>query len=154
MRNHRVVDRDLPGRTGWFGPRGSGDLGALADRQDVPAGAGTTGVISITPAQQGIEIRSLKDYVGVGTAYFSGAYSDLAATFREIGTGELFKFSALYERRTFDYIGSGLLTASGTTDAPSSFQTPENTVLFTVSGDSQDQLVCHGHHNMTVFVQL
>ena len=113
-------------------------FGYYGDDRD--PGAGTTGVISITPAQQGIEIRSLKDYVGVGTAYFSGAYSDLAATFREIGTGELFKFSALYERRTFDYIGSGLLTASGTTDAPSSFQTPENTVLFTVSGDSQERV--------------
>ena len=98
---------------------------------------GTSGVISITPSQEGIEIRSLKDYVGVGTAYFSGAYSDLSATFREIGTGELFKFSALYERRTFDYVGSGTLTASGTTDAPSTFQTPDNTVLFTVSGEAQ-----------------
>ena len=98
---------------------------------------GASGVISITPSQEGIEIRSLKDYVGVGTAYFSGAYSDLSATFREIGTGELFKFSALYERRTFDYVGSGTLTASGTTDAPSTFQTPDNTVLFTVSGEAQ-----------------
>ena len=98
---------------------------------------GTSGVISITPAQKEIEIRSLKDYVGVGTAYFSGAHSDLSATFREIGTGELFKFSALYERRTFDYVGSGTLTASGTTDAPSTFQTPDNTVLFTVSGEAQ-----------------
>jgi hypothetical protein len=103
-------------------------------------GAGTTGVISIDPAQEGIVIKSTDNYVGVGTAYFSGAYSDLSATFREIGTGELFKFSALYERRSYDYTGSGLLTASGTTDAPSSFQTPENTVLFAVSGDLQERV--------------
>ena len=113
-------------------------FGYYGDDRD--PGAGTTGVISIIPSQQGLEIRSLKDYVGVGTGYFSAGYSDLAATFREIGTGELFKFSALYERRTFDYIGSGLLTASGTTDAPSSFQTPENTVLFTVSGDIRERV--------------
>lgn len=113
-------------------------FGYYGDDRD--PGAGTTGVISITPAQEGIEIRSLKDYVGVGTAYFSGEYSDLAATFREIGTGELFKFSALYERRTFDYVGYGVLTASGTTDAPSTFQTPENTVLFTVSGDIRERV--------------
>ena len=113
-------------------------FGYYGDDRD--PGAGTTGVISITPAQQGIIIKSTSDYVGVGTAYFSGEYSDLVATFREIGTGELFKFSALYERRTFDYIGSGLLTASGTTDAPSSFQTPESTVLFAVSGYSQERV--------------
>jgi len=110
-------------------------FGYYGDDRD--PGAGTSGVISIDPSQEGIKIRSLEDYIGVGTAYLSGAYSDLSATFREIGTGELFKFSALYERRTFDYVGSGTLTASGTTDAPSTFQTPDNTVLFTVSGEAQ-----------------
>ena len=110
-------------------------FGYYGDDRD--PGAGTSGVISIDPSQEGIKIRSLEDYIGVGTAYFSGAYSDLSATFREIGTGELYKFSALYERRTFDYVGSGTLTASGTTDAASIFQTPDNTVLFTVSGEAQ-----------------
>ena len=70
--------------------------------------------------------------VGIGTAYFSGAYSDLSATFKEIGTGELYKFSALYERRTFDYVGSGTLTASGTTSSEKFIaQTPEDTILLT-----------------------
>jgi hypothetical protein len=77
-------------------------------------------------------------YTGTGSGLYtiSGTYNDLKFAYAEIGIGTIFITDVSSETETDVYIGSGNLFAISGASESYSTQTPENTILFQISGSA------------------
>jgi hypothetical protein len=102
---------------------------------------GTSGIISIRTEKNLTLERNIFREIGSGSVTFSGAATDERTTVSEIGGGSLFKLSSLAERTTFREVLGGTATISGSASESFVAQTPEDTQLFTISGDAKKSLI-------------
>jgi hypothetical protein len=83
---------------------------------------------------------SLYQYIGIGNVRLGNGYSDLKATFANIGSGVITLSAISKDRETYAYSGSGSInTLSGSSEVISA-QTPENTILLQISGQASTKV--------------
>jgi len=104
------------------------------------ADPGASGIIRIRTEKDETLERTIIEEIAVGTISVSGGHVE-KATFSEIGSGRIFKFASLVERNTFSEVGGGSITASGSATEAFVAQTPEDTQLFTISGEAKKSLL-------------
>ena len=78
----------------------------------------------------------MREYVGVGLYGIIGTYTDIKLTHAELGIGTIFISSYVEDKEVDTYIGSGTIFGLSGSSESYSAQTPENTILFSISGSA------------------
>jgi hypothetical protein len=108
-------------------------FGYYGDDRD--PGAGTSGQITLrNEGAVGSTEKLTVQEVGISTYNFSGAYSDLKAVFREVGSGSLYSIGGISESAAAAELVAGTSIFNGTAQESFIAQTPENTANITLSG--------------------
>ena len=108
-------------------------FGYYGDDRD--PGAGTSGQITLrNEGTVGSTEKLTVQEVGISTYNFSGAYSDLKAVFREVGSGSLYSIGGISESAAAAELVAGTSIFNGTAQESFIAQTPENTANITLSG--------------------
>ena len=126
-------------------------FGYYGDDRD--PGAGTSGQISIrNEGTIGSTEKLIIQEVGISTYNFSGAYSDLKATFTEVGSGSLYSIGGSSENVAAAELVAGTSIFNGTAQESFIAQTPENTATITLSGTANAfrQRIWVGTGNITI----
>ena len=126
-------------------------FGYYGDDRD--PGAGTSGQISIrNEGSVGSSEKLSVQEVGISTYNFSGAYSDLKATFREVGSGSLYSIGGSSENVAAAELVAGTSIFNGTAQESFIAQTPESTATVTLSGtgDAYRQRIWVGTGNISL----
>jgi hypothetical protein len=80
------------------------------------------------------------EYSGIGTYVISGSVQNIKLTHTEVGVGTIFEISSSMEDEVDVYVGSGsLFTISGASQYYSA-QTPESTILISISGSATTRI--------------
>ena len=78
----------------------------------------------------------LHEYVGVGLYGITGSFTDIKLSHAELGIGTIFLSSYVEDKEVDVYIGSGTIFGLSGSSESYSAQTPENTILLTISGSA------------------